>query len=228
MKTIAIDIDDVLAANAENFVKFSNKKWDTNLKPDDYSEHWAEMWKVDIEEVEKRRDIIIAEKVFIKHKAFEEAKAVLKKLAKNYKMVIVSSRGPRVQADTIEWVHKNFQGIFSEVHFAKIWDRPIHILEQLKMTKAETCQEIGADYLIDDQPKHCLAAAEAGIRTVLFGDYKWNRDVKLGPNMVRARNWNEVLEYFTHTTLQSLNARKQHELNAKINSRHRRLQAKNR
>ncbi|MBI2009242.1 HAD family hydrolase [Candidatus Saccharibacteria bacterium] len=195
-KTIAIDIDDVLAANAENFVEFSNKKWGTHLRPDDYTEHWAEMWKVDMEEVEKRRDIIITEKVFIKHKAFEEAKAVLKKLAKNYKLVIVSSRGPRVQADTIEWVHQNFKGIFSEVHFAKIWDRPMPILEQLKMTKAEICSEIGADYLIDDQPKHCIAAAEAGITTLLFGDYRWTKVNNLSKSIIKVKNWQEVLEYF--------------------------------
>ena len=77
-KTIAIDIDDVLAANAENFVEFSNKKWGTHLRPDDYTEHWAELWDVDFDEVEKRRDIIVSEKVFLKHRWFEDAKKVLK------------------------------------------------------------------------------------------------------------------------------------------------------
>ena len=77
------------------------------------------------------------------------------------------------------------------------------------MTKAEICAEIGADYLVDDQPKHCLAAAKAGIKTILFGDYKWNRDTKLMPNMVRAKNWQEVLEYFTRTNSQSLNVQKE-------------------
>lgn len=195
-KTIAIDIDDVLAANAEGFAEFSNKRWGTHLKPDDYTEHWAEIWGVDSKEVEKRRDVIVKEKVFLKHRFFEEAKAVLEELAKSYKMVIVSSRGPRVQADTIDWINENFKGIFSEIHFARIWDRPIHILEQLKMTKAEVCQEIGADYLIDDQPKHCIAAARAGITSLLFGDYKWTKINNLPKSVVRVKNWREVLEYF--------------------------------
>src|SRR3989338_11006305 len=101
MKTIAVDIDDVLAANAEGFVEFSNQRWGTHLKPDEYTEHWAEMWGVDFEEVEKRRHIIIEERVFLKHRLFEEVRSVLKKLAKNHKLVIVSSRGPRVQIDTV-------------------------------------------------------------------------------------------------------------------------------
>ena len=196
MKTIAVDIDDVLAANAEGFVEFSNQRWGTHLKPDDYTEHWAQMWGVDFEEVKKRRNIIIEEKLFLKHRLFEEARSILKKLAKNYKLVVVSSRGPRIQTDTIDWVNQSFDGIFSEVHFAKIWDRPVHILEQLKMTKAEVCKQIGADYLIDDQPKHCLAAAEAGITALLFGDYKWTKVSNLPKNVIKLKNWPEVLEYF--------------------------------
>lgn len=196
MKTIAVDIDDVLAANAEGFVEFSNKRWGTHLKPDDYTEHWAEMWGVDLEEVEKRRDVIVEERVFLKHRLFEEAQSALKKLAKNYKLVVVSSRGPRVQADTIDWINQSFDGIFSEVHFAKIWDRPINILEQLKMTKAEVRREIGADYLIDDQPKHCLAAAQAGITASLFGDYKRTRVNNLPKNVIKVKSWPAVLEYF--------------------------------
>lgn len=176
--TIAVDIDDVLAANAEDFAKFSNERWGTNLKPDDYTEHWAELWKVDFDEVERRREVIIKEKVFTTHRIFNEAKPALEKLARNYRLAIVSSRGRRVQKDTIDWINKEFRSIFSEIHFAKIWDKNRHVLESLKLTKAEICQEIGADYLIDDQPKHCIAAAQAGITSLLFGDYKWTRDVK--------------------------------------------------
>lgn len=196
-KTIAVDVDDVLAANAEGFAKFSNEKWGTNLSPDDYTEHWAELWKVDDEEVERRRQEIVRAKLFIKHRLFDDAKEALNKLSKKYRLVIVSSRGRSVQADTIEWISSEFKNIFSEIHFAKIWDEPdMHTLEKLKLTKAEICQEIGADYLIDDQPKHCLAAAEAGITAVLFGNYKWNRQIKLLPNMVRAKDWKEVLVFF--------------------------------
>ncbi len=196
-KTIAIDIDDVLAANAEGFVKFSNERWGTNLKPDDYSEHWAQMWQTDYEEEKKRRDEIIASKLFVTHKFFEEAKPALTALKKEYKLVIVSSRGPSIRRDTIRWIEEGFKGIFEEIHFAPIWDDlEKHTLEKLKYTKAEILRQVGADYLIDDQPKHCIAAARAGIKSVLFGDYRWNRSTKLSKNMYRAKNWEEVLEFF--------------------------------
>ena len=67
---------------------------------------------------------------------------------------------------------------------------------RLKATKADIVKQIGADYLIDDQPKHCFAAAEAGITSLLFGDYRWNRNVKLPEGVVKVRTWHEVLEYF--------------------------------
>src|SRR3989344_6967982 len=196
-KKIAVDIDDVLAANAENFVRLSNKRWGTNLKPDDYTEHWAELWKVDFDELGKRTEVMIQEQVFLKHRFFDEAKPVLKKLSRNYTLYVVSSRSNRIQKDTIDWINKEDGGIFSGIHFAPMWDRTdLHTLERLKGTKNDVIKQIGADYLIDDQPKHCIAAAEAGIKTVLFGNYGWNRDVKLRKDMARAKNWQEVLEYF--------------------------------
>ena len=51
---IAIDVDDVLAENAAGFVAFSNQRWGTTLQVDDYDEHWAKIWNVDNEEVERR------------------------------------------------------------------------------------------------------------------------------------------------------------------------------
>lgn len=208
---IAVDIDDVLAAFAKGFTDFSNKKWSTNLVPDDYNEHWAVVWEVDEEEAKKRGDVIHqnASQIIIGLSHDQSARQVLERLAQSYKLVVVTSRRTAIQKDTLEWINKHFEGIFREIHFAGIWDDLEKDLEsRLKATKADVVKQIGADYLVDDQPKHCIAAAEAGITSLLFGDYRWNRNIKLLPNMARAKNWQEVLEYFTHTNLQSPNVRK--------------------
>jgi uncharacterized HAD superfamily protein len=194
--TIAVDIDDVLAANATGFAEYSNRKWGTNLTPDDYTEHWAELWKVDFEEVERRRQQIVRDRLFTKHRFFSEAKPVLEALSQDFNLIIISSRGKSIQADTIEWLKKEYGDIFSGIHFAGIWDQDLHVLERLKLTKAEICRQLGADYLIDDQPKHCLAAAEAGITALLFGDYAWARDVPEQTNLIKVKTWPEVLAYF--------------------------------
>lgn len=194
---IAVDIDDVLAANVESFVEFSNKRWGTNLTTDDYTEHWAEMWNIDHAEADRRGDVIFREGLFLKHRFFDEAKPVLRHLSENYTLVIASARNARIQKETIAWIKKEYGQIFSAFHFADIWHkRTVSIDERNKMTKTAVLTAIGADYLVDDQPKHCIAAAEAGITAVLFGDYGWNRDTKLVPGVVRAKNWHDVQEYF--------------------------------
>jgi len=194
---IAVDIDEVLSYFAESFVAFSNKKWGTKLKPDDFDEHWAEIWKVDYAEENRRAHIIRETMEFNKFRPREGADVVLKHLKKRYILVVVSSRHSGLYKETTEWLEKHFDGLFKEIRFAGIWDDlEMSTLHKLKLTKAEVLKEIGADYLIDDHPKHCFAAAEAGITALLFGDYRWNRDVKLKPNMVRAKTWQDVQEYF--------------------------------
>lgn len=196
-RTIAVDIDDVLAANAEGFVQFSNQRWGTHLKVDDFTENWAEMWQVEHDEWINRRKAIIESKVHMTYRFFDEAKPILKQLGNKYKLVVVSSRSKQISADTTEWLKKEYGKLFSEYHYAKIWDdmdRPIH--EKIKLTKKEVLQQVGADFLIDDQAKHCIAAAEAGIESLLFGDYSWNKSVKLPPGVTRVKSWAEVLEHF--------------------------------
>lgn len=196
-KTIAIDIDEVLAAFAESFVDFSNKKWGTHLKPQDWTEDWAEIWKIDFEEATKREQIIYKSDIFSRAKHNPRASNVLKGLAKKYKLVIVTSRHRAVTKDTLDWIQKHFSDLFEEIHFAGFYDDlEKHPLERLKATKAEICQQIGADYLIDDNPKHCIATANAGITALLFGDYIWNRVNDLPSGVIRVKDWLAVLEYF--------------------------------
>jgi 5'(3')-deoxyribonucleotidase len=192
---VAVDIDEVLAAQAESFVEFSNKRWNTNLKVEDYHEHWAELWQIDEAENERRSREVVAPGNFEKLRLIAGAKEALQKLAKDYKLIVVTSRRIVIEAETREWLDKNFPGLFYKVEFAGIWDRMAE--DRMKMTKTEHLRRLKVDYFIDDQPRHCLPAAEAGITSLLFGDYKWNRGLKLPKNVVWVKNWQEVLDYFS-------------------------------
>lgn len=192
---IAVDLDDVLAASAQGFVGFSNKRWGTNLTIEDFSEHWGEMWQVDHEEYVARSKVVYKSRTILDFAKVDRALEVLKELSKKYKLVITTSRVRAIQEDTHLWLSRHYEGLFEEVHLAGFYDT---ISENShKMTKAELCKSIGADFLIDDQPKHCLAAADAGVSSILFGNYPWNRNVgRLPKGVVRAKNWQEVLEFF--------------------------------
>jgi 5'(3')-deoxyribonucleotidase len=193
-KTIAIDVDDVLAAGAEGFVQFSNGHWGTQLTVDDYNERWGIMWGVDKDEEEKRAKIIYASSIVKDFQPKEEAVKTLKHLAQSYKLVVLTSRAQPSQSDTLLWLEQNFAGIFSDIHFSGFYDGlPEHAHKQ---TKADLCKAIGADFLIDDQIKHCFAAANAGIDSLLFGNYAWNREALLPSRVWRVNNWPSVREHF--------------------------------
>lgn len=194
-KTIAVDVDDVIVGEAEFIVEYSNRHWGHNLSLDDYREHWAEMWGVEQDEVERRADILHSPEIINNYRILEDAQGVLKKLSGRFELVILTSRRLMVREDTLKWLADNFAGIFKEVHFTGFWDDPFGQDRHL-LTKAELSRQIGADYLIDDQPKHCFSAAEAGIESILFGDYAASRELKLPPRVTRCKNWQEVLEYF--------------------------------
>lgn len=194
MKTIAVDIDDVLAANAASFVAFSNERWGTNLTVDDYDEHWSRMWDVSLAETERRSSEFHDSGVIGRYEHFDAAMPVLDILSQQYNLVIITARRKSVADETKRWIADKFPAIFSEVHFAGIWDNHTH--QSHIQTKAELCVALGADYLIDDQLKHCIGAAEKGIQALLFGDYSWNQAEQLPAAIVRCHDWGAVKEYF--------------------------------
>lgn len=191
---IAIDVDEVLASNAAGFVEFSNNQWGTNLTVDDYHEHWGELWQANEEETEKRAIQYHTSGSIERLQAIAEAKEALIQLSKSYKLIVLTSRRSIVEKVTREWLEANYPGIFDEIHFAGIWDKVAK--DRMSMTKADRLKQLKADYFIDDQPRHCFAAAEAGIKVLLFGDYKWNHDLDLPRGVTWTKSWQEVLDYF--------------------------------
>ena len=193
-KMIAVDIDDVLALSVDKFIEWSDKNFGTNIKFDEYIEDWSKLWGISQAKTNKRVEKMYAQNVHDDFLHIEEAAAVLEKLKKNYHLVITTARRKDGQAQTRRWIEKHYTQIFKDIHFAGIWDE---ITENSPTaTKAKLCKELGVDYLIDDQVKHCIAADSVGVKALLFGDYPWNRGVSLPSNIIRVANWQEVDEYF--------------------------------
>jgi 5'(3')-deoxyribonucleotidase len=195
--TIAVDIDDVLAANAAGFAAYSKRRWGVEMTAADYDEDWPKAWGVSMEVGRQWADEYHNSEAFREYASIEHALPVLRDLKQHYRLIIVTSRRKTLQPDTLEWIDEHFPGIFEEIHFAGIWDDYDDARKALQVTKSDICKELGADYLIDDQVKHCKAAAEAGIDSLLFGDYRWNAtDGVLPDNVARVTDWPQVREYF--------------------------------
>lgn len=199
---IAIDIDDVLSLSAEGLVAYTNERWGTHLKVEDYGEDWGKMWQIehDTEEMEKRAEEVHAVGVFGRTDPKDDAKRVLEKLHESFRITLVTSRRRRLSEETDAWIQKHFYGVIDDIVYAGIYDRDGGRLtkhhERLAATKQNVLRELSPAYFIDDQLKHCYAATELNIRTILFGGYSWNQDPNLPKNIMRCRTWLEVEKYF--------------------------------
>lgn len=193
---IAVDLDDVLASSAQSLVDFSNERWGTNLTVEDYNEDWSKMWQVDRKTEEERAVIVHGSGWAQSMPPHDAALEVLRRLKNRYELVIATSRVIKVHKETLAWLDRHYKGVFEAVHTSGIYDADITD-DTHRATKAQLIAEIGADYLIDDQLKHCLAVAEAGMEVVLFGDYAWNwYDGKLPRRVTRCADWAAVEAYF--------------------------------
>lgn len=191
-QTIAVDIDDVLVDHYEALVEFHNGKYGTAHTVDDYiSDHWSLVWGTDKEETE-RRAREFAELGVANRKLKAGARDALQALHQRYDLAIVTVRRKVNVEPTLAWVADELPGLFKDVRFVPIWE------DANTPTKAAICQELGADYLIDDSLKHCTIAAEVGLHAVLFGNYAWNRADALPANVTRCHDWAAVAEYFAH------------------------------
>lgn len=185
---LAVDLDDVVFRHAEAFIDWSNREWSTALTIDDYTEAWHELWQADPEETERRKRLFFTDEVVGTFEIVEGAGQGISRLAQDYTVIGVTSRRASLEAVTEETLETIAPGAVSQVKFAT------HFRDGEKITrsKVEICLEIGAHRFIEDQLKHCLTVSSAGIGTVLFGDYAWNRTNDLPSEIVRAAGWHEV------------------------------------
>jgi 5'(3')-deoxyribonucleotidase len=199
---LAIDIDDVLAANAAGFVKFSNERWGTNLTLDDYDEHWANVWQLNEEETSKRAVELHESGEVGLYEHFPDAVDVLKLLHNQFKIIAVTSRRQMIEKETRAWIEQYFTGLIDDIRFAGFYDDLSKDVElKRSMTKTDILKSIDAEYFIDDQLKHCLSAADEGLKVVLFGDYKWNQSSNLPESITRCATWYDVARYFKLPTV---------------------------
>jgi 5'(3')-deoxyribonucleotidase len=190
-KSIAIDVDDVLADHAEAFIVFTNQNYGTNIILEDYSDDWRNIWTdVDDDEVYRRAmEFLTIESVY-NFEPKEGALEVLKGLSKTSELFIVTARPSHLTEVTIKWVEKYFSGIFKGVHMVPIWE------PNNTVTKADICNQIGAKHLIDDNVEHCNIAHDGGMQSIVFGNYIWNRSLDINDGVVKCSNWQDIAEYF--------------------------------
>lgn len=193
---IAVDADDTIFDENTAVRLFHNDRYSTKhteedyLAPGVYGTFWTHIWNTDEDETIRRYEEFIKHKLKYNLSPLPGALEVLQRLKKTHELVVVTSRDKRSIDMTHEALERHYSEIFKDVHFVPLWG------EGKKATKALICNEIGAQYLIDDSYEHCKLAAESGVQALLFGAYGWNSAQELPTDIVRVQNWSAVAEYF--------------------------------
>lgn len=193
---IAVDLDDVLSSENEAMRLFINENFGQNHTPEDYQidgeywSYWDKVWGVDRQTARRWFNAYLDANVKSKHQLVDGAVETIRLLERKYDLVIITSREDRMVAVTHEWLGRHFPKIFKQVEFVRIWEK------NGEHTKATIGKELGAEYLIDDNVEHCNLAQEAGIQSLLFGEYGWNRKQVVVPGVIRVKDWQAVREYF--------------------------------
>lgn len=190
-KLITVDIDDVIASSTEAFRLVVNQHTGANLTSEDYrvphtgyNDYYEHVWR------SHGLNVIYDEfslpmRVDQSHIALVDgAKNALTKLSKQYDIAFITSRSISWQDATHVYINTKLKGLKADIHFT----------EQEGTSKGQVCQELGAEWHIDDNPDHCKAVLAAGIKAILFGDYGWHH--KAPKNIHRCKDWAAVLEYF--------------------------------
>ncbi|HSX43077.1 MAG TPA: hypothetical protein VLF59_03240 [Candidatus Saccharimonadales bacterium] len=191
---IALDIDDVLSHSAAAIIAYANKRWGHMHTLEDFNEHLPSLWQVTQEEAESRWAEYMASGEMEQYQVLADARAVLQNLAKRYRIIAVTSRREELMGLTQRWLDQNYPGVVRRLVSSNFYGKGDP--HAAKRTKAAILQELGASYIIDDQPKHCNGAAGIGVQAILFGDYPWNRSAELATGVVRCLDWDAVKGYF--------------------------------
>jgi len=194
-QTIAIDIDDVLAASTEAIRLSINNKLGINLQPEHYKvagEYWGYYEKIfeehgieDTGLVQDFHTAIVDDTVIIN--PIEDAISSIGKLTKKYKIIFITARETAMEKTTRKWFNTHFGSSDIELYFSN------NRIDAEYKKKGELCVELGASILIDDHPGHCQSAIDSGVEAILFGDYGWHTEVPEGA--IRCKDWESVLKY---------------------------------
>lgn len=189
-RTIAIDIDEVLAPLMLNIIKWHNEVYATSYRLGDFFtyDYWR-VWGGD-------RNSAIAKVVdFNKTDYFKKMEPIagsiesIKILHQKYRLVVVTSRRHSQEKLTIDWLDEHFPDCFEGVYFGNHYS-----IGENSIPKSVLCKKAGADIFIDDSLVYAKECAGEGIEVYLFGNYPWNLGGEDAENIQRVSDWADLVK----------------------------------
>ncbi len=199
---IAIDCDDVLVPTGSGQIAFYNRTYNAMVTEKEfYDTATIDIWGTDDDQVAIDR---VAEHTlsddFANTLPMPEAVEAIHRLARDHELHLVTGRPSTIEHATKRLLDRHFSGCFTTVqhtnYYTYSWDKA------KKRSKAEVCQEVGADLFIDDYIGHIRDVSQAGVcDVILFGNYGWSKLNDSEQSITRCLNWRAVekeIEAYAH------------------------------
>lgn len=185
---IAVDCDEVLCYFNESLMNFHNEFYNTTLTIEDFSNFQLHMvWGGTQEDTNKKFVQFYQTLHFQNLKPVPGAFESLKKLTKNYSLVVVTARDHHLWDHTKKYLDTHYPDIFDDLLHGN------HYGQGLKITKHDLCKKVGALMLIDDNVGYINEVTSRGLQGIVFGKYPWNQDHKISHDLVkRVESWHEI------------------------------------
>ncbi|XP_061361570.1 uncharacterized protein LOC133305378 [Gastrolobium bilobum] len=191
---VAVDVDEVLGNFVSALNKFIADQYSSNYSVSEYHVYeFCKIWNCSRDEADMRVHEFFKTPYFkLGIHPLPGAQTALEKLSRFCKLSVVTSRQNAIKDHTIEWIEKNYPGLFHEIHFGNHF-----ALDGVSRPKSEICRSLNAKVLIDDNPRYAIECADVGIRVLLFdyeNSYPWckNESVDQHPLVTKVKNWEEV------------------------------------
>ncbi len=188
---IGVDLDDVLGDFSASFIRYHNERYGSEWKREAMkSYYFHEFGDIDYNLMLKRIFEFYETEDFMQMEPMKGARASLERLAKDYRLVVMTGRPDSISEKTEKWIEKNFPNIFSEVCFTNI------ILEKDNPSRKEKsfyCRERGISIMIDDYLEVAEDCVKNNIKILLYSA-PWNMSAENSEMLIRVNSWNEILE----------------------------------
>lgn len=185
---IGIDIDDTVVEFMGVFLEFCNNKFQTSFKFEEVISTRLE--KVFNKEKNEFLDIfreLGAKDFFSKLDIIEDVKESLEKISEFFEIIFITARPKEIENQTLYLLKNSFPNLnFNVDHIVDCWEG------LNKKSKFHSCIKHGIKFMIEDNKNHSLDCAKNGIKVFLL-DKPWNQDCE-HENIIRVKNWNEILE----------------------------------
>lgn len=187
---IGVDLDGCVADIMTPILRFYNSRKGSSFRYADLVTH--DIWEVF---GTTREEAVREVYSFYEQEEFDVVPVIgsacvdLNRLKKGNNLLVVTARPQVYQKKTLQWLEKYFDGVFDEVFFTNQFKLGG---EGQTITKGKVCREKGIEIMIEDYDKYAVECAEECKRVLLI-DQPWNRHFLESRNIVRVRNWGEIL-----------------------------------